>query len=44
MQSTDTYAAPATTVAAEAIVHLDAVTVIYGSNRALKGVSAKLEP
>jgi ABC-2 type transport system ATP-binding protein len=44
MQSTDTYAAPATTVAAEAIVHLDAVTVIYGSNRALKGVSAKFAP
>jgi len=44
MQSTDTYAAPATTVAAEAIVHLDAVTVIYGSNRALKGVTAKFAP
>src|SRR5215207_2123760 len=41
MQSTDTHASPATMVAPEAIVHLDAVTVIYGSNRALKGVSAK---
>src|SRR5688572_17791469 len=26
---------------ADAVVHLDGVTVIYGSNRALKGVSAK---
>src|SRR5215207_3042623 len=44
MQSTDTHASPATMVAPEAIVHLDAVTVIYGSNRALKGVSAKFAP
>ena len=31
----------ATMSTADAVVHLDAVTVIYGANRALKGVSAK---
>jgi ABC-2 type transport system ATP-binding protein len=30
--------------ASDAVVHLDAVTVIYGSNRALKGVSARFAP
>ena len=45
MQSTDTYASPETAaVATESVVHLDAVTVIYGSNRALKGVSARFAP
>ena len=33
--------APGKTTPGEAVVHLDAVTVIYGANRALKGVSAK---
>jgi ABC-2 type transport system ATP-binding protein len=44
MQSTDTYVPPATPVASEAVVHLDGVTVIYGANRALKGVTAKFAP
>src|SRR5215207_2673119 len=41
MQSTDTYVPPRPVVTTDAVVHLDAVTVVYGSNRALKGVSAK---
>jgi ABC-2 type transport system ATP-binding protein len=32
---------PGTSEPTDAVVHLDAVTVIYGANRALKGVSAK---
>jgi ABC-2 type transport system ATP-binding protein len=32
---------PGTTPASDAVVQLDGVTVIYGANRALKGVSAK---
>src|ERR671912_2088156 len=32
---------PWTSEQTDAVVHLDAVTVIYGANRALKGVSAK---
>jgi ABC-2 type transport system ATP-binding protein len=32
---------PAPETAAEPVVHLDGVTVIYGNNQALKGVSAK---
>src|SRR5215210_3880562 len=41
MQSTDTYVPSATAVVSEPVVHLDAVTVIYGDNKALKNVSAK---
>ena len=33
--------APATPAPADPVVHLDTVTVAYGANRALKGVSAK---
>jgi len=44
MQSTDTYVPPRPVVTTDAVVHLDAVTVVYGSNRALKGVSAKFAP
>ena len=44
MQSTETYDPPTAAVTTEAVVHLDAVTVIYGTNRALKGVSAKFAP
>src|SRR5436189_1836811 len=41
MQSTETYDPQTAAVTTEAVVHLDAVTVIYGTNRALKGVTAK---
>src|SRR5215218_4949757 len=44
MESTDTYVPPRPAVATDAVVHLDAVTVIYGANRALNGVSAKFAP
>ena len=41
MQTAAIAETPPTPAAADAVVHLDAVTVIYGSNHALKGVSAK---
>ncbi len=40
MQPPDTSASPAASTPADPVVHLDGVTVIYGANRALKGVSA----
>jgi ABC-2 type transport system ATP-binding protein len=41
MQSPAVAELQTTTAPPDAVVHLDAVTVVYGSNRALKGVSAK---